>query len=111
MDNFAVVDALVSDAGIQSTVTPDHPIKGPKMINTLRSLYANHELPIVFVVPDTIALTFEKQRILTVDGKTPTTSSRVAQYVAGLPVGVDPSELGNDVSTSLGKRVRDKKEN
>ena len=89
--NFAAVDSLTKRAGIQATVSPEHPIKGPKTINSLAALYDNQVLPLVFVVPESIAATFEKQKVLTVDGKVPVNMPRILQYVAGLPVGVETS--------------------
>jgi hypothetical protein len=89
--NFAAVDALTKRISLQYCVTPTHPIKGVDIIDKLAALYPHHELPILFIVPDSIAYRFEKQQVLTAKGKPPATPLRVKQYVAGIPVGIDTS--------------------
>jgi hypothetical protein len=91
--NFAAVDALTTDAGLQFTVIPIHPLKGVQTINDLAKLYVGDELPIVFVVPAEIETTFKKQKIVTADGKTPKSMPRVKQYVAGLALGIETSAI------------------
>jgi hypothetical protein len=78
-------------ASIQATVSTEHSIKGPKTINSLAALYDNRVLPLVFVVPESNAATFEKQKVLTVGGKVPVNMPCISQYIAGLPVGVETS--------------------
>jgi hypothetical protein len=93
--NFATVDSLTKEVGIQSTISTKHPIKGPQTIIALVKLYPNHVLPIIHVVSDSIVSTFQKQKILMKD-------AQVLQYVVGLPVGINPGGLVID--KSFGKR-------
>lgn len=50
-------------------------------------------LPLLFVVPESIANKFRKQQILTTTGQTPAMLPSVRQFVAGLPLGIDTSPI------------------
>jgi hypothetical protein len=91
--NFAVVDALTKQWGLQYTITTTHPIKGVEIIDQLAALYPNNTLNLLFIVPQSIASEFKKQPIVTTKGKTPKTSHRIKQFVAGIPLGIDTSVL------------------
>jgi hypothetical protein len=89
--NFAAVDALTKEAGLQYTVAEIHPIKSVKVIKQLATLYPGGVLPLVFVVPEPIAADFKKQKIVTTGGKPPVDPPFISQFVAGLSVGFDTS--------------------
>lgn len=93
--NFSTCDALTSEAALQYTVTDVHPIKGVRNVQQIAKLYSDKTLPLVYIVPESIAGFFQKQKILTSKGDEPaSTLPKVCQFVAGLRVGVDKSILG-----------------
>src|SRR5579859_6205846 len=83
--NFAAIDALTKDSALQYCVTNIHPVKGVEVVRKIASLYPSKQLILVFVVPESIALTFAKQPILTTKSEEPKNLPSVRQYVAGLP--------------------------
>ena len=88
--NFPAIDALTTDTGLQCCVTPSHPIKDDgQVIHHLANLYPDRNLPLLFVVPESIAAEFKKQPILTAKGEVPVHLPRVLQSVTGLPLGID----------------------
>jgi hypothetical protein len=89
--NFAAVDALTKETSLQYTVSWDHPVKGPQVLNRLASLYTDKELILLFVVPELIASEFKKQPILTVAGQAPINPPRIRQYLASLSLGINTS--------------------
>ena len=91
--NFAAVDALTKEMGIQYTVAEAHPIKGPQVLKQLAPLYPGKKLVFLFVVPESLAAGFEKQPILTVAGTLAKQLPLVRQYVAGLPLGISTRQL------------------
>lgn len=90
---FPAVDAITKETALQYTVSVTHPIKSIRDIETLSRLYAENTLPLVFVVPESIAGKFRKQQILTTKGQTPAKLPSIRQFVAGLPLGIDTSTL------------------
>jgi hypothetical protein len=89
--NFAAIDALTMDTGLQYCVTPIHPVKGVQVVKKLASLYPHKKLPLLFIVPESIAAEFKKQPILNADGQASKNPPCVLQSVAGLPLGIDTS--------------------
>jgi hypothetical protein len=85
--NFAAADALIKEMAVQYTVTNIHKVKGVTIIQQLATLYGSG-LPLLFVVPESIASDFPKQLILTASGKAPAKLPTVCQFVAGLPLGI-----------------------
>jgi hypothetical protein len=85
--NFAAADALIKETAVQYTVTQIHKVEGVNIIQQLATLYGS-ELPLLFVVPESIDSDFPKQSILTTGGKAPTKLPAVRQFVAGLPLGI-----------------------
>jgi len=96
--NFAAVDALTKDIALQYCITEVHPVKGVRAVEKLAQLYSGGELRLLFVVPESIAAEFKKQKILTSDGKEPAKLPPIHQFVAGLPLGIDASLSNNDTS-------------
>ena len=86
--NFLAINALTTDVGLRCCVTPIHPIKGVQAIRYIANLYPDCKLPLLFVVPESIAAKFKKQPILTDQGEVPMHLPRVLQSVAGLPLGI-----------------------
>jgi hypothetical protein len=91
--NYPAIDALTKEAALQSTVTAIHPIKGVQVFQKLKSLFPNSQIPIVFIVPESIADEFHKQPTLTAAGQPSKTNSPFHQFVVGLPLGIDTSPL------------------
>jgi len=85
--NFPAADALIKETAVQYTVTNIHKVKGVTIIQQLATLYGSG-LPLLFVVPESIASDFPKQSILTATGKAPAKLPTVHQFVAGLPLGI-----------------------
>ncbi|KAM6496299.1 hypothetical protein JOM56_009005 [Amanita muscaria] len=102
--NFAAVDALTTEVGLQFTVAQDHPIKGIRVVNDLVNLHGG-ELRLVFVVPETIAANFQKQKIVTTNGRAPAQDPPVKQYVVGLRLGIDTPIFDSDVRATKRRRV------
>jgi len=69
--NFPAVDAMTKKMALQYTVSEAHPIKSVRDIERLSRLYPGDTLPLVFVVPESIASKFQKQPILTTKGQIP----------------------------------------
>ena len=91
--NFPAVDALTKDWALQYTITGDHPIKGVHTVNQLAKLYPDQKLPLLFIVPKSLADQFKKQPIHTAKGSASKSSSSVHQWVAGLPIDIDASPI------------------
>jgi hypothetical protein len=89
--NFPVIDALTKKAALQYSVTPNHPMKGVRVLENLASLFSSHTLDFVFIVPMSVAAGFPKQKILTSKGAVPQSMPLVRQWVVGLPLGIDTS--------------------
>jgi hypothetical protein len=90
---FPAVDAITKKMALQYTVSQTHPIKGVRDIEALARLYAGDTLPLLFVVPESIADKFSKQQIRTTKGQIPAKMPSIQQFVAGLPLGIDTSTV------------------
>ena len=96
--NFRAFDALTSEAAFQYTVTTNHPIQGVRMARQIAQLYPDNVLPLVYIVPESIAHDFKKQSILKDNGGEPTGPlPRIRQFVASLPIGVRKSVLSKHI--------------
>jgi hypothetical protein len=95
--NFPAVDAITKEIALQYTVSETHPIKSVRDAETLSRLYPGNTLPLLFVVPESIASEF---RILTTKGQTPAKLPSIRQFVAGLPLGIDTSPIKKRRTTS-----------
>ena len=88
--NFAAADPLIEETAVQYTVTKIHQIKGVNFIRQLVTPY-DGKLPLLFVVPESIASDSCKQSILTTAAKASAKQlPTVCQFVAGLPLGIVP---------------------
>jgi hypothetical protein len=91
--SFPAVDAITKETALQYTVSETHSIRSVRDIETLSRLYVGNTLPLLFVVPESIAGTFRKQKILTTKGQIPVNLPSIRQFVAGLPLGIDTSTI------------------
>jgi hypothetical protein len=89
--DFSAIDALIKEAALQYTVTDNHPVKAAQVVAKLAALSPSKTMFLVFIVPESIAASFSKQRILTVNGTTPVKMPAIQQFVVGLPLGIDTS--------------------
>jgi len=90
---FPAVNAITKKTALQYTICETHSMKSVRDIETLSRLYAGNTLPLLFVVPESIAGNFRKQPILTTEGQTPAKLPSIRQFVAGLPLGIDTSTV------------------
>jgi hypothetical protein len=90
--DFPAIDALTKDATLQYTVTDIHQVKGVQVIAKLAALFPSKMSVLVFIVPESIAASFSKQRcqrILSSKGTTLVKMPAIQQFVVGLSLGID----------------------
>lgn len=107
--NFPAVDALMDNIALQYCITEVHQVNGVQAVEKLAQLYSGGELRLLFVVPESIAAEFKKQKILTSAGKEPAKLPHIRQFVAGLPLGIDASLAINDTSPADSGKLHSRK--
>lgn len=96
--SFPCIDAITNEAVIQYTIASTHDIKGVKALRDIHDIYKDlPAIPFVFFVPEKVATGgFAKQKITTVKGAVPAPDlPPVKQYVIGVPIGINMTELKN----------------
>lgn len=100
--NFTAVDGLMIEAGIQSSVTATHPIRGPKRINGPCTSLQKWCFTCCFcwLCLTQLQQHLKNQDIATINGETAVVTPQVLQYIAGLPIDIDTSGLSIDIHIS-----------